>query len=105
MNRHSAWLREEASLNEKAGSKFAGTPNGDYLLSIAAKERDMFAAFDVLLAACKKSLDHIQELKDAWSRGAIHEIDCKVDTRSSHNVDIRVILQAAIRLAKGGSDD
>ena len=100
MNKHSTWLRSEAALNEKAGNAFIGPPD-DSLLSIAAEQRNAANAFDALLAACEKSLDHIQELEDAWSRGAIHESDYKGGTRSNRNTNARVILRAAIQLAQG----
>ena len=87
MNKHSAWLREEALLNEKAGSKFAGTPNGDYLLSIAAKERDIFDAFDALLAACKAAREKLEMIKRG---GVTWYLDVELHQ-----------LNAAIRLAEG----
>lgn len=44
-------------------------------------------------------LAHLEELEDAWLRGAIHEHDCKGGMRSNRNVELarrlRKILPAA----------
>ena len=49
-----------------------------------------------LIAACEAALAHVQELEEAWRRGAITEHDGKGGTRSNRNVDVRAILADAI---------
>ena len=47
-------------------------------------------------ATVEAALRHIQELRDAWERGAIHEIDGLGGTRSNRNVEIEVQLRKAL---------
>ena len=53
-------------------------------------------AHGALLAVCEAALAHVQELEEAWRRGAITEHDGKGGTRSNRNVDVRAILADAI---------
>ena len=58
-------------------------------------------AHDELVAALTFALAHVEELRDAWSRGAISEHDSFTGgTRSNRNVDVEVRIRAA--LAKAG---
>lgn len=56
---------------------------------------------DDLLAACEAALAHVEELRDAWMRGAISECDGRGGTRSNRNVDVENQLRAAIQKAEG----
>lgn len=51
-------------------------------------------------AAARLALVHIQELREAWLRGAISEHDGKGGTRSNRNADVATDLRAAL----GGTD-
>jgi hypothetical protein len=46
--------------------------------------------------AAKAALEHVLELEEAWRTGAIVEADHLGGTRSSRNVDVRVLLSAAL---------
>ncbi len=53
----------------------------------------------------RKAVEHLQELRDAWQRGAINECDGQVGTRSNRNVDVEVALRdllAAASEQRGG---
>lgn len=50
------------------------------------------------LVALKIALAHVSELRDAWQRGAIREIDNLGGTRSNRNVDVESTLIKAISL-------
>ena len=66
------------------------------------EEQDRRAAcYPDLLAALKAAHSHLQELRDAWERGAISEHDGKGGTRSDRNVDCEVQARAAIARSKG----
>jgi hypothetical protein len=53
-----------------------------------------------LLEACRAALEHTEELWDAWTRGAIREIDGRGGERSNRNRDVAVALRAAIAKAE-----
>ena len=55
--------------------------------------------FEELLAALKAAHSHLQELREAWERGAISERDGKGGTRSNRNVDCEVQARAALAKA------
>ena len=46
--------------------------------------------------ACRDALEHVQELREAWSSGAICESDGRGGTRSNRNVDVEVLLRASL---------
>ncbi len=59
------------------------------------------ALADELVLACQKAHEHVNELRDAWQRGAITECDGWGGTRSNRNADVETTLRAAIdKLAK-----
>lgn len=62
---------------------------------------DLKASHDDLLAACQAALAHVQELREAWQTGALHECDGGGGTRSNRNVDVEKAIRAA--LAKAGA--
>lgn len=55
-----------------------------------------------LVDAAHDALDHLDELRDAWERGAIHETDGKGGTRSNRNVEVQTKLR--LSLAANGID-
>src|SRR5439155_5978197 len=57
------------------------------------------AAFQ-MLAALHLAKSHIEELADAWQRGAIQEFDGKGGTRSNRHMDINSTLWKPIALAE-----
>lgn len=52
-----------------------------------------------LLEACKKALEHVRELREAWRTGALSECDGRGGQRSNLNVDVEVALAKAIAKA------
>ena len=51
---------------------------------------------DELYQACEEVLEHLRELREAWSRGCINETDGKGGTRSNRNVDMETLLRKAM---------
>lgn len=49
----------------------------------------------VLESALVNAALHVEELRDAWERGCIHETDGKGGTRSNRNMDVVLELAAA----------
>ena len=49
-----------------------------------------------LIEACKAAYDHTTELRDAWEKGAIHDIDGQGGTRSNRNADVNKTLALAL---------
>ena len=58
---------------------------------------DLKAQNAKLVAALKDCVAHIQELKEAWERGAISEHDGKGGTRSNRNWDNLVKARAVLK--------
>jgi len=56
-------------------------------------------AHDALVEALNEAKAHVEELEDAWRRGAINEIDGQGGLRSNRNVDVRVAINNALRAA------
>lgn len=58
-----------------------------------------------LVEAARAAKAHIQELRDAWQRGAIDELDTLGGTRSNRNVAVDTALWKALAAldAKGGT--
>ena len=54
------------------------------------------SATDALLAAAKAVLAHLEELEEAWRRGALSEHDGQGGTRSNRNVELRVLLRKTL---------
>ena len=46
--------------------------------------------------ACRKALEHVVELREAWRVGAITESDGQGGTRSNRNVEVEGLLRAAL---------
>ena len=61
---------------------------------------DAYRNIAPLLAAAKAALEHVEELEEAWLRGALSESDTGGGTRSNRNHDLKMMLQAVIKLAK-----
>jgi hypothetical protein len=55
--------------------------------------------FAEMLWALQSALLHLEELKDAWARGAINESDGLGGTRSNRNVDCARLVRTAIAKA------
>jgi hypothetical protein len=53
-----------------------------------------------LLKAARTALAHVQELRDAWERGALHELDDQGGTRSNRNIEVEFALRRAIETAE-----
>lgn len=53
-----------------------------------------------LIEACKAAKAHIEELREAWMTGAIHESDNLGGTRSNRNVDVDCLLRDVLTSAK-----
>lgn len=64
---------------------------GDWLELVTLRQR-----ITTLEAALRPVLEHIEELRDAWMRGAIAECDGQGGTRSTRNVKVEVMLRAAL---------
>lgn len=96
-----------------------GSPNGicchlkaleakGHLKRVAKSGRGMVLRHGVendvvtLLDACRMASAHVRELRDAWERGAINEIDGKGGERSNRNADVDVRLRAVIEKHNGG---
>lgn len=63
-------------------------------------------AVQAVIDAARKALVHVEELREAWRRGAISEHDGRGGTRSNRNVDVEVALRAALAsLSTGGDAD
>ena len=87
MNKHSAWLREEAAASQECGNQFIGTPHGNTLLGKSVSLRETADAFDALLAACITAREKLEMIKRG---GVTWYLDVELQQ-----------LQAAIRLAEG----
>lgn len=59
-----------------------------------AEEFREYALLRELVDAAFDALAHVEELREAWRTGAIHERDG--GTRSNRNVDVEVSLRAAL---------
>lgn len=57
---------------------------------------DAAAEIRRLRAVCQAAWEHVEELRDAWERGAIHERDTLGGTRSNRNADIEVRLRKVL---------
>ena len=53
-----------------------------------------------MLPALQAALAHVEELRDAWMRGAIDERDGLGGTRSNRNCEVETALRAAIAKAQ-----
>lgn len=60
--------------------------------------------FDALLEACKLAYNHIEELREAWRRGAIHEADFLGGLRINRNAEACTRLSRAIAAAEREED-
>jgi len=54
---------------------------------------------DAMVAAMQAMIDHCEELREAWQRGALSEHDALGGTRSNRNVDVLVQAREAMELA------
>ena len=59
------------------------------------------AQVTLLREAASTALAHIEELREAWRTGAIHEIDGLGGTRSNRNVDVECGLRTALKETGG----
>lgn len=64
-----------------------------------ARVRALEAENGALRGAGERALAHVNELRDAWQRGAISEHDGQGGTRSNRNVDVAVALRCALAAA------
>jgi hypothetical protein len=77
-------------------SKYLGNLGRQQHAAIEKRKR-LEGSAPALLDACKEALEHISELEEAWRTGALSERDGKGGTRSNRNLDVRVILESAIK--------
>ena len=73
----------------------------DALLALenASAQRDgSLAQVEALRGALRETVEHIEELEDAWRRGALSEHDGQGGTRSSRNLWLRVKLRKLLAL-------
>lgn len=68
-----------------------------------AENAAAIASVGGLVAACNAAIAHIEELRDAWMRGAIDERDGQGGTRSNRNGDVERMLRDAIAKAEGAA--
>lgn len=54
-----------------------------------------------LRKACETALAHVRELRDAWERGCINEIDGLGGTRSNRNIEVEQLLRKALEGENG----
>jgi len=57
-----------------------------------------------LVEALEAAQSHLEELRDAWMRGAIRETDNLGGTRSNRNADVEVACRDALALVRGTHD-
>lgn len=76
-----------------------GAP-GDTLDTEEANAK-LFAASKKMFAALKAAKSHLDELREAWERGALSEHDGMGGTRSNRNVDVIREIREAITEAGG----
>lgn len=58
---------------------------------------DGHGPYQRLVDAAKVALDHVTELREAFSRGVIYETDCRGGTRSNNNVQVQKQLAEALK--------
>jgi len=61
------------------------------------REDEFDAAVAPLLDALEKALFHVEDLRDAWARGAITAHDGRGGERSNRNVEVAVAIPALLR--------
>lgn len=67
---------------------------------VSVKQCPLHKAAPALLEACKAAYSHIEELREAWQRGAIHEADFLGGLRSNRNAEACTRLSRAIAAAE-----
>lgn len=106
------WTPGPWEIKQKASINGAHIVSGDVVVcrvtqaadkSIDQKIADarLIAAAPDLLKALHQAVDHLEELREAWQRGAIHETDFHGGTRSNRNWDVLANVCRAIREAEG----
>ena len=91
-------LRAENARLRRSGANVSGlligaVETGSEAIAETEQERDGYKA---LVGALEQALNHCEELREAWERGALDERDGLGGTRSNRNVAVVIALHAVL---------